>query len=73
MFVGSVASSPRTIDPWNGTPPEPWPYQSPTTTTHTPFWTVISCGSPKMAERPRSAGASGFVMSNTMSPRYEFK
>ena len=72
MLVGSVASRPRTIEPWKGTPLSV-PYQSPMTTTAMPLLTIMSTGLPKMGERPRSFGWSTLVTSNTMSPRYEFR
>ncbi len=46
MFVGSVASRPRTIEPWNGVPSSSWPYQSATTTMAMPLRTSISIGEP---------------------------
>ncbi len=56
MFVGSLASMPRTIDPWNGDPSSIRPYQSATTTVATPCRTIISTGCPKIADRPTSFG-----------------
>jgi len=46
MLAGSVASRPRTIEPWNGVPSSIRPNQSPITTIATPLRTIMSTGLP---------------------------